>query len=331
MISAPKIGMSARSCWRKALVALASCSVAVGSLAQAYPNKPVKLVVGYAPGGGPDLVARALAQKLTQSLGQPFVVENRAGAAATIATSLVAKSPADGYTLLLGETAQLVIAPHVYRNLSYDPVKDLAPVALMITAPLLLVSSARTTQIKSLEGLVREAKARPGKLDYGTVGIGSIHHIAMETLKADLGLNLTHVPYKGGALTVGALVAGEVPLILTTVSSLGQNSNQAHLLAVTSKQRYPLLPDVPAVSDVVRGYDFSSQMGVLAPARTPPEVIARLSDAVKAAIHSPDFLDKLKIMGFAMTWGTSEEYADSIRLELAKYARAVKLANIQAE
>ena len=315
----------------KALVALLGWSIAMAAVGQGYPDKPVKIIVGYAAGGGPDVVARLLAQKLTQSLGQPFVVESRVGATGTIATAQVAKSLPDGYTLLLGETAQLAIVPYVYKTLGYDPAKDLAPVALMITAPLVLVSSVKTTQIKTLDALIREATARPGKLDYGTVGIGSMYHTAMETMKADLGISVTHIPYKGGPLTVSALLTGEVPLILTTVSSLGQNIGQANILAVTSKDRYAVLPEVPSISEVIKGYDFSSQMGVLAPAGTPPEVVAKLSSAIKAAIHSPDFLDQLKTMGFAMTWGSPEAYADNIRQKLAKYARAVMLANIQPE
>ena len=282
----------------KALVALLGWSIAMAAVGQGYPDKPVKIIVGYAAGGGPDVVARLLAQKLTQSLGQPFVVESRVGATGTIATAQVAKSLPDGYTLLLGETAQLAIVPYVYKTLGYDPAKDLAPVALMITAPLVLVSSVKTTQIKTLDALIHEAKARPGKLDYGTVGIGSMHHIAMETMKADLGISVTHIPYKGGPLTVSALLTGEVPLILTTVSSLGQNIGQANILAVTSKDRYAVLPEVPSISEVIKGYDFSSQMGVLAPAGTPPEVVAKLSSTIKAAIHSPDFLDRLKDNGF---------------------------------
>jgi tripartite-type tricarboxylate transporter receptor subunit TctC len=236
-----------------------------------------------------------------------------------------------GYTLLMGETAQLVIAPYVYKTLSYDTVKDLAPVALMITAPLVLVSSAKTSQIKTLDSLIREAKAHPGKLDYGSSGIGSLHHIAMETMKADLGISLTHIPYKGAPLAISALLAGEVPLIFTTVSSLGQNKGQTHILAVSSKDRYPVWPDIPSISEVTKGYDFSSQMGVLAPVGTSPEVLAKLSDAIKTAIHSPDFLEKLKTMSFTMTWGAPEEYAENIHQNLAKYARAVKLANIQPE
>ena len=316
-----------------ALAAVATlCMTSVGSaIAQAYPNKPVRIIVGYAPGGGPDVIARLIAQKLTTSMGQPFVVENKAGASGSLATGFVAKAPADGYTLLLGETAQLVITPYVYKTLPYDTLKDIAPVAMMVTAPLVLVSSAKTPQIKTLADLVREAKAHPGKLDYGTVGIGSLHHIAMESLKSELGISVTHIPYKGGALTVGALLAGEVPLILTTVSSLGQNASQANLLAVTSKNRYPSLPDVPAISEVIKGFDFSSQMGMLAPAGIPPEISAKLSAAIKVAVDSPDFLDRLKTMGFALTYEPAEAYSEKIRQNLEKYAKAVKLANIQPE
>ena len=180
----------------------------------AYPNRPVKVIVGYVPGSGPDFVTRTLSQKLSQILGQPFVVENRAGASGTLATAQVAKAPADGYTLLLGETGQLVIAPYMFKNLPYDVAKDFTLVSLVGTGPLILVSNAKIN-IKKLSDLIREAKAAPGIMSYGTSGPGSIHHIAMEVFKADVGINLMHVPYKGSGQSMSGVLAGDVPVLLT--------------------------------------------------------------------------------------------------------------------
>lgn len=313
------------------LALCAAVSGVSGVSAQTYPNRPVKIIAGSAPGGALDTMSRLVAQKLTPALGQSFVVENRAGAGSTLGPAFVAKAPADGYTLLLGETSALMIAPYVYRSLPYNTVKDFAPVSLLISLPLVLVSSAKTTQIKTMADLVREAKANPGKLDYGTPGVGTIHHIAMEALKADLGINLSHVPYKGGAPSIAAMLSGELPIVMTSMGTLGQNAAQAHILAVTAKDRLASVPDVPSAGEIVKGYDFSSQMGVLAPAGTSPEIVNRLAAALKTAMTAPDMLESIKIQGFVPMVAGPEGYAANIKAELEKYARAVKLANVPLE
>lgn len=317
---------------RKAFVA--TCALALwasAAFAQDYPNRPIRLVVGYPPGGSPDTVARLVGQKVSQTLGQPLVVENRLGGGATVATAFVAKAPADGYTLLLAETAQLEIAPHIYQKLPYDPLKDLAPIALLTTTPILLISSPKTTpEIQTFDDLVRQARVRPGRLDYGSLGIGTIHHIAMETVKAKMRISLTHIPYRGGAFSVAAVMAGEVPVVFTSLSTVASIPG-AHLLAVGTKERFPLSPNIPALGEWIPGFDFPSQNGLLAPAGVPAEVINKLSAASKAAMSSPDVLDRLKALSFLATWTTPEGYVQNIQQELAKYATAVKLANIQPE
>ncbi len=313
-----------------ALAAAAALCLAAGANAQQnYPNKPVKIVVGYVPGGGPDFVARTLGQKLTEIMGQPFVVENRPGAGATTATAYVAKSPADGYTLLLGETGQLVIAPYIYKNLAYDTAKDFTPISMMASGPLILVSNSKLP-IRTMQDLTRMAKAQPGKIDVGTSGVGTIHHIALEVLKADAGLDLTHVPYKGSGQSVSAGLAGDVPLLMTSMTAAGTNvtAGKLNVVAVTSANRIPVLPDAPSISEFVKDYDYSSEMGLLAPAGLPPEILARLSRAIKQAVETPDLLEAFKKTSTLIKFTTPEEYAENIRRNLRRYERAVKIAKI---
>lgn len=313
-----------------ALTATAMMAIATGLFAQEYPSKPVKIIVGYVPGGGPDFVARSLGQKLTEILGQPFVVENRPGAGATTATAQVARMPADGYTLLLGETGQLVIAPFIYKNLAYDPVKDFTPISLVGTSSgMLLVSNPRSS-IKTIQDLVREAKANPGKIDYGSSGIGSIHHIAMEVFKADAGLDITHIPYKGSGQSVASILAGDVPLLFTSVPAAGSHirAGTLSLLAVSAPNRMSAYPDIPSLSEIVKDYDYLSEMGLLAPAGLPAEVLAKLSKAIKLAAESPDLLEAFKKNHYILKYTTPAEYAENIRRNLKKYERAVRIAKV---
>lgn len=313
-----------------ALTATAMMAIASGLFAQEYPSKPVKIIVGYVPGGGPDFVARSLGQKLTEILGQPFVVENRPGAGATTATAQVARMPADGYTLLLGETGQLVIAPFMYKNLAYDPVKDFTPISLVGTSSgMLLVSNPRSS-IKTIQDLVREAKANPGKIDYGSSGIGSIHHIAMEVFKADAGLDIMHIPYKGSGQSVASILAGDVPLLFTSVPAAGSHirAGTLSLLAVSAPNRMSAYPDIPSLSEIVKDYDYLSEMGLLAPAGLPAEVLAKLSKAIKLAAESPDLLEAFKKNHYILKYTTPAEYAENIRRNLKKYERAVRIAKV---
>ncbi len=307
--------------------ALAAC--AAGALAQSYPSRPVKIVVGYVPGGGPDFVARAFAQKLTDLLGESFVVENRPGAGATTATAQVAKAPPDGYTLLLGETGQLVVAPHIYRKLPYDPVRDFTPISMMASGPLIVVANNKLP-IKSVPDLLRETKANPGKVDVGTSGIGTIHHIALEVLKADAGIDMNHVPYKGSGQSMTGVLAGDVPLLVTSLTAAAPHiaAGKVNIVAVTSAARIPSLPNVPSLSEVVKDYDYSSEMGLLAPAGLPADVLAKLTRAVKEAAESPDLLKSFEKTSTIVRYTTPEEYAENLRRNLRKYERAVKIAKI---
>jgi tripartite-type tricarboxylate transporter receptor subunit TctC len=319
---------------KRGLLALAALTfTASGALAQGYPSRPVKVILGYVPGGGIDIMARTLSQKLSQILGQPFIVENRPGAGGTLAAAFVAKSAPDGYTLLLGETSQLVIAPHTYKSLTYDPVKDLTPVALVTTTSLILVSNPQSS-IRTLQDLVKEAKANPGKLAYGSSGIGSIHHLSTKMFEVGAGLELMHIPYKGSGQSIQAVLSGEVPLLLTSMTAAGSHlrAGKINLLGTTSAARMPTHPNVPSLSEIVKDYDFSVENGVLAPPGLPPEVLNRLSSAIKQAVDSPEFIEKIReTPGTAITWTTPDGYVKNLRENLKKYERAVKLSNLQPE
>ena len=315
-----------------ALAALAMFTLASNSFAQDYPTRPVKIIVGFVAGGGPDIVARALSIKLQEILGQPFVVDNRPGAGGTLGGAVLAKSPADGYTLMVGETGPLAIAPFVYKAIPYDTLKDFAPVALVTSEPVLLVSSTKSN-IKTLQDLVREAKANPGRISYGSSGIGTIHHIVGEAFKAGVGIDMQHVPYKGSGQSVPAILAGDVPVLVTSFGGAGAHirSGALNLLAVSSASRVPLAPDTPSLSETIKGYDFQSEIGLLAPAGVPPTIVAKLAAAVKQASESPDFIARFKDTATVVTYKGPADYVENLKTSLRKYEQAVKLANIQPE
>lgn len=297
-----------------------------------YPNKPVRVIVGYAPGGTPDIIARTLAERLGAELGQSFIVENRPGAGGTLATSLAAQSPADGYTLLVADIGQLAIAPYLFKKLNYDPIRSFAPVSLAGITPMFIATNAKTSTIKTIQELIAQAKQHPGSMNYGSSGIGSIHQIAMEVFMAGAGFKLTHVPYKGSGQSVPALIGGEVPVLMTALPTVGPYAanGQVRLLAVTSAQRYPDTPDVPSIAEIVPGYDFPSEVGVLAPAGTPKQILATLSQAIHKALDTDAMRERFKTLGSIPAWSSPEEYAENIRKNLEKYGEAVKLAHIEA-
>ena len=297
-----------------------------------YPNKPVKIVLGFVAGGGPDSVVRALAQKLTELMGQPFVVENRPGAGGTIVGGQIAKAAPDGYTLMMGKTGPVSIAPHVYKSVPYNPITDFTPVAMLTSEPVFILSSAKSN-IKTLPDLIRDAKANPGTIAYGSSGVGTIHHIVAEAFKSGAGINLLHVPYKGSGQSVPAALAGDVPVLITAYSGAGAHikSGAMHLLAVTTAERSPLFPNAPAVSEFVKGYDFTSQTGLFAPPNLPAPILAKLTAAVKKATESLEFTNRFKNTSTLVTYRNPAEYAEILKVNLKIYGEAVKLANIQPE
>jgi tripartite-type tricarboxylate transporter receptor subunit TctC len=300
--------------------------------AQAWPAKPVRMLVPYPPGGGPDVVARIVGQRLSEVFGQQFVVENRPGAGGISAAELAAKSPADGYLLFFSDIQQLAINPHLFSRLPYDPTRDFAPVTLAVTMPLYVVAQP-SLQVNSLADLVALAKARPGKLSYGSSGIGSIHHIAMESLKSALGIDIVHVPYKGAGQSVPAFIAGDVSLVVSALPALAPyvKTGQAKLLAVTTLRRAMHAPEVPAVSELVPGYDFSSEMGVVVPAGTAPAIVAKLSTEIAQALRQGDTVQRLHTLGLIPLGTTPEGYSENIRGNLEKFSKAVRISGARAE
>lgn len=298
--------------------------------AQGYPEKPVKILVGYPPGGAPDFVARTVAQGLSEILGQQFVVENRPSAGGILATDLVAKAPADGYTLLSGETGQLQIVPYVFKSLPYDPIRDFTPIALVGTTPGIIVTTTKSN-IKTVKDLISAAKADPGKLNYGSSGIGTIHHLTFAALSSAAGIQMTHVPFKGAPLTLPALLNGEIHVMMTSVGvAQGQmKAGTINILAVTSADRFPPLPDVPAVAEDLKGFNIASETGILGPAGLPQDVKIKLSKAIKTTLEKKEMQERYAKISLLTTWLSPEAYAENIKQSLKKFGELAKAANIQ--
>lgn len=298
----------------------------------AYPTKPIRLIVG-APAGGPtDVIARSLIQKMGESLGQPVIVENRGGAAGTIAAGIVAKSPADGYTLIVTPSAH-AYAPSMYEKLPFDPVKDFSPVGQIGMMPLVAIAN-KSLPANSLKELVDKAKAQPNAVNYGSSGTGSAHHLAGELFKFRTGVHMTHVPYKGSAASITDLIAGEIQLIFEPlVSALPQiQAGRVKALAVMGEKRSPLLPDVPTPRESgVPGVEASAWYGIMAPSGTPEIVITRLNVALNKALSDPTTLAALQTQGVEVTPGEPQMFMDLISREIARWKPIIQKADIRAE
>ena len=300
-----------------------------GATAQDYPAKPVRMVVPYAAGGLPDTMTRIIAQRLSETFGQQFVVENRAGAGGIAACEVVAKAAADGYTLLVADVAQTAINPALYSKLPYDPIKDFTPVSIMGTSAQFLAAHP-SVPANTLTELIVLAKARPGQLNYGSGGTGSLHHLSMEALKSALGLDIVHVPYKGTAQSVPAMISGEVALAFSALPSLAGHlkAGRVKLLAVNTSKRSAQAPDVPTIAEVagIPDFDYPPEIGVLAPAGTPPGIISRLASGIARAARHPDTVQRFTALGIDPVGNTPEAYAAQIRIDIEKYAKAVKIS-----
>lgn len=316
---------------RKILTGVALCLGIGTALGQDYPNRPIRFIVGYAAGGGPDITARVTAQHLSQIFGQPVIVENRLGAGGIVSAAAVAKSPPDGYTLLVGETGQLGIVPHLQKGLPFDVTKDFTPIALLSIQPLLIAAGGKT-QIKSLQDMVRHARANPGKLNFGSSGVGTLHHLVMEMVKHDLGLDITHVPYKGSGQSVPALLGGEVQLLVTGIPNIMPHARAGtvHLLGVSSAARSEFAPDVPPLAEIVKGFDYTAEVGLVGPAGMHPEVVKRLTDALAKALKNPELLADYKKGGLTPQLTTPEGYAQLLKRNLEVYGKIVRIANVPA-
>ena len=329
MMFVPKIRL--QSSFAAAVLAFAACSGGAG--AQNYPDKTVRIIAGTSPGGTLDLLSRISAQKLTESLGRPFIVENRPGAAGTIAAEYVAKSPNDGYMLMMGSASILGISPALYPKLGYDPVKDFAPIGMAANASFILVAYPGLP-VKSVKELIALAKAKPGQLNYGSAGNGSFTHLAMELFKSMAGVDIQHVPYTGtGGAAMADLLSGKTQMMMSSVATqlpLVQ-SGKLRGLAVTGARRTAIMPDLSTMAEAgVAGYDADSWFGIVAPAGTPRNIVTILNAALVKGLNNAETREKLLAQGLEPLEYTPDQFARLIRDEVPKWAKVVKISGATA-
>ena len=300
--------------------------------AQAWPSHALKMVVPFPPGGGTDLTARSVAAKLAEALGQPVVVENRGGAGGTIGSDAVAKAAPDGYTIGIATSSTHPGALVLQKNVPYDPLKSFAPITMIGSTSFVLLGSP-ALPANSIAEMVAYAKANPGKLSMASAGVGTSQHMSIELLKSMGGVDITHIPYKGGAPALSDLLGGQIPSLLTGMpAGLGAvRSGRVRALGVTSAKRSPHLPDVPAIAETVPGYEVTSWAGVCAPAGVPKAIIAKLNADIVKVLGMADTRQKLDDQGFEAAPNTPEQFTAFIAAELSKWASVIKAAGIQAE
>jgi tripartite-type tricarboxylate transporter receptor subunit TctC len=318
---------------RRALLALAASASAPLAAWAAYPDRPVRMVVPFPAGGATDLMARGLAEHLAEQLGQQVVIDNRGGAGGTVATELVARSPADGYTLLFATMGTQAINPALYPKLRYDPLKDFAPVSLTHITPRVLVVGP-SVQARSVAELVAFAKAHPGQLTYGSAGNGSSSHLSGALFESLAGVRMLHVPYKGSAPLLTDLLAGRVDLTFDSYSIYEEHihSGRVHVLGVSSRTRMAALPQVPTIAEAgVPGYEVSNWLGLLAPSGTPREVVAHLNAGVVRAMADAGMKRQLTALGIEPVSSTPEEFGALIRSEIPKWAKIVQSSGARVE
>ena len=312
---------------RRGLLAALLAMLAVPVLAQqAYPNKPIRLVVPFPAGGGTDIIAREVAQKLSTTLGWTFVIDNRPGSGGNLGVDTAAKAAPDGYTLALGQTSNLAINPALYSKMPYDPVKDLAPVGLVASAPLVLVVAA-DSPYKTLADVVNASKAKPGSLNFASPGNGTVAHLASELLQKTAGVKFIHVPYKGMAQAATDVIGGQVQLYMSSVPTLlGHIKNgKMRAIAVTSLKRVDDLPQVPTVAESgYKGFEAVTWFGVVAPAAVPKDIVLRLNTELNKALQTADVKKKLGDQGAAVLGGTPEQLGALIKSEITRWAPVVK-------
>lgn len=316
-----------RACFAFACILSAFASERAG--AQTYPNQAVRIVVPFAPGGAVDSLARVVGQKMSESLGQPVVIENKAGAGGNLAADTVARAAPDGHTILLTTNGH-AISPSLYRTLPFDVMKDFIPVTQLIESPLLLVASNKLP-VNSLKELVALAKEKPGTLNYGSTGVGNPLHLTMELLKKSAGMDVAAVPYRGDAPLNTALIAGEVDLAIVPAATARANVENKLVkgLAVTTAQRSKSMPELPTVAEQgVQGFDAGSWQGFFVPANTPPAIVQRLYQETKKALDAPDVRERLKAFVAEPVASAPDAFAQRFKDDVAKYTKIVKDANI---
>ncbi|HEY0438498.1 MAG TPA: tripartite tricarboxylate transporter substrate binding protein [Xanthobacteraceae bacterium] len=319
-----------KSGWKCMALAAAMAFVAGPLMAQDYPSRPIRLIVPYAPGGGADTVARIVAKRVGETIGQPIVIENRGGAGAIIGTELVAKAPADGYTLLLGQSGPISINPAVYKDLRYDSVKDFAPVTMTTAYPYVLVVNAKHPA-KTVQQFVALAKDKPDAVNYGTTGIGAANHLVTELFSSKAGLKMTHIPYRGTALAVADLVSEQVTLVFSDPISVLPHVQAGTLraLAVTSAERSPVSPELPTLAESgYPGFEALAWHGILAPAGTPATVVSKLRSEIAAALADPETKSLLEKQAMQTVGNTPDAFAAFIQKDIAIWKAVAEQANV---
>jgi tripartite-type tricarboxylate transporter receptor subunit TctC len=318
---------------RRTLMASALAAVGGRAWAQtpAYPSKPVRITVPFTPGGAADIVARSVGQKLTEQWGQAAVIENKPGAGGSIAVDVVVKSPPDGYNLLVADFGQLCINPSLNPKLSYQPLRDLQPITPVAAVPLFWAVNP-ALPITSVRSFLEYVKAHPG-FAYGSAGVGTSHHLSMELFRARTGVSVTHIPYKGGAQSIPAAIAGDIGLVVSALGALLPHvkAGRLRLIGVTTLNASPLAPEVHPVSEVLPGYNVSDMVGFLAPALTPPPIVQFLNQSIVAIAKNQDFARRLAELGLEVRTSSAQQYTDLIRSTGQVFGKLIKDLGITAE
>jgi tripartite-type tricarboxylate transporter receptor subunit TctC len=315
------------------LCAVSTAHAVAATATPGYPSRPIRWIVTYPPGGGTDIVARTIAPKLSELLGQPVVIDNRGGAAGIIGTEMGARAAADGHTLLFGTSSGLIISPLLSSRLPFDTFRDFAPVSLLVTIPQMLVVHPGVPA-NSVRELIALAKASPGKLNYATSGAGAPNHLATELFNTMTGITMTHVPYKGAAPGIADLLGGQVQLMFNPMPALlpQVKSGKLRALGVGSAQRSPAAPEVPTVAEAgVPGYEYSLWYGLFVPAQTPRPILTRLNEHIAAILAQPDMVQRLAAQGAEASANTPDAFSRFMRAESARLARVIKAAKIRLE
>ncbi len=317
----------------RACAALAVVLLPLFAAAQAYPDKPIRVIVPVPAGGTPDVVARTVAPGLSSLLGQQLVIDNRGGAGGLIGVELAARAIPDGYTLLFSSPGALTILPHLKQQVPYDTLRDFAPISLISIGPFLLITHP-SVPVKTVKELIALAKAEPGKLNYASAGNGVANHLAMELFKSMAGVNITHVPYKGAPQAVTDLIGGNVDVMFNSIAPVLPQikAGRLRLLGIASAKRSPQLPDTPTISEAgVPGFEAVNWFGLFAPAKTPQPIIARLNAAVVKVVRAPETRMQFEIQGTDPVASSPAEFAAFIRRDLEKYAKIVKLSGAKVD
>jgi len=321
--------------WYTAICFLAALGLLGPAEAQVknWPTRPIKFVVPYAPGGGNDILARVIGEKLNQPLGQPIIIENRSGAGGNVGAEFVAKSAADGYTFLVAPNAVLTVNPHLYAKLGYEPLKDFTPVGQLGVLPVVLVVNAGV-RANSVAELIALAKANPDALSYASAGTGTPHHLAAELFKYMTGVKMTHVPYRGGALAATDIIAGRVQVMFAPINNVTPylSTGSLRVLGVGGDKRLPSLPGVPTIAEAgVLDFNVDNWVALVAPAGTPNDIVATLSGAIGNILAQPEVRDKIEATGIEPAFSTSEQLAEMIRTGYAHWGTIIKNAGIKAD